>query len=175
MVDVPVPDLLPVASTAAGDLTELVLELYRELASARRDAELAARQAAERIHAHTLETNRTIAALAAERFEFERLMKRIQPELDALAAQNVSRVLDLFRRSWASELARQHVELRDLTGEPFTSELAEMVDVNAVLDDPAIAEPIVHEMLVPLVLHHDRVVGKAIVNKAVPSAPERSS
>jgi hypothetical protein len=172
MADIPVPDLLPVAAATAGDPAELVLELYRELASARRDAELAARQADERIHAHTLETNRTIAALASERFEFERLMKRIQPELNALAARNVLRVLDLFRRSWATNLTRHHVELRDLTGEPFTSELAEMVDVNAVLDDPAIAGPIVHEMLAPLVLHHDRVAGKAIVNKAVPSAPE---
>jgi hypothetical protein len=173
MPRVPFPDALP----ETGDLSqtegasELALDLYRQLAQAQRETRACIEQAGQRIEAHVLGTSAIIAALAAERFELDRVIKRIEPELVALGADNALRVLDLFARSWSASLARHGVEVRDLTGAPFDDEIAEAVDVNAAVEDASITAPMIRETLVPLVLHRGRVVGKALVNKGVPSTP----
>ena len=165
-----VPDFLPEGTSLATSegASELALDLYRQLAEARRETRTVIERAEQHIETHVVGVSATIAALAAERFEFDRLLKRIEPELVALGAANVARVLDLFARGWNSTLSREGIEVRDLTGMAFTDDLADAVDVSSAIEDASIGEPIVRETLVPLVLHRGRVVGKALVNKLVP-------
>jgi hypothetical protein len=171
-----VPNVLPEApDVSRGEgAAELALDLYRQLAQARRESHAALEQAEKRIDAHALGLNATIAALAAERFEFDRVLKRIEPELTALGAANAARVLDLFVRGWSAALSREGVEVRDLTGLPFTDDLAEAVDVSCAIEDASIAQPVISETLTPLVVHRGRIVGKALVNKAVPRVERES-
>jgi molecular chaperone GrpE (heat shock protein) len=173
MPHVPFPDALPETSDVSRTegASELALDLYRQLAQARRETHACIERAGQRIEAHVLATSATIAALATERFELDRLIKRIEPELAALGADNALRVLDLFARAWSASLARHGVEVRDLTGASFDDEIAEAVEVNAAIEDASIATPMIRETLAPLVVHRGRIVGKAVVNKGVPSTP----
>src|SRR6266545_6084489 len=111
MPRVPLPEPLPeTPDVSRGEgAAELALDLYRQLAEARRDARAAVEKADQRIESHVLSTSATIAALAAERFELDRLLKRIEPELTARGAADVIRVLDLFARAWSAALAREGI------------------------------------------------------------------
>jgi hypothetical protein len=164
----PLPDPIPRAAADPVDLAGVSLSLYRKISGLNRLAEEAIANAELRIQSHTLATSRTIAALAAEHFEFDRVMKRIQPELEKAGANSVKRVLEVFGRGWAAVLAREEVELRDLTNVPFSNEIAEVVEVNGSVADPAASEPVVRETLTPLVLHRGQIISRAIVNKSVP-------
>jgi hypothetical protein len=166
----PLPDPIPCAVRDPLDLAGLSLSLYRKICGLNRLAEEAIENAERRIHTHTLATNHTIAALAAEHFEFERVMKRIEPELEKAGVHNAKRVLDIFGRGWAAVLAREQIEVRDLTNVVFSNEIAELVEVNGSVEDPAASEPVVRETLTPLVLHRGQIAGRAIVNKAVPTS-----
>jgi hypothetical protein len=164
----PLPE--PIVRDAADpvDLPILTLSLYRKLAALSRTAEDAVSTAEKRIYDHVLATGKTVAALAAEHFDFERVMRRIEPELEAAGLHNVRRVLDVFRRGWTAVLTREQVEVRDLTNQPFSDEIAELVEVNGSIEDAAVTEALVRETLAPLVLHRGHVICKAIVNKSVP-------
>lgn len=170
----PLPDPLPtVLPGVPGDLAERALALYRRLAAA--EAELAEERcrAAAEIDRHRREVAATLARLAAQRFELERLLERLLPQLAQAGRDDLGEVLGLFARGWDAELARAGVEVEDLAGEPLTDELAEVVEVEAAVPDPETAAAVVRESLSPLVRWHGRVVAAArvITSVPLPSAP----
>lgn len=165
-----IPDYLPVpAASLPGNLPELALELYRRVAESAREADEQRRRAAQEIERHTREAGRTLASLAAARFELGRLFARITPALAAAGQEDLGRVLALFARSWDAELERARIEVRDVTGRPMTEELAAVIEVEGAVPDPAARETLVRETLSPLVLWAGRVVGVARVITSVPT------
>jgi hypothetical protein len=155
-------------ATPPAGLSERVLELYQQLADATSRADASERQARDQVEAQTRALHRTIALLAAERFEYDRLLRRLLPELEKVGHEHIGRLLALHTRSWDATLRRVQIEVRDLTGEVLTDALADMVEVESAIPDPAVQESTVRETLFPLVLHAGRVVGLAKVVTSVP-------
>jgi hypothetical protein len=171
MRHVALPPYLPAVPLAApAALPELALELYRKVAAATREAEQAQQAARQEVEKFTREAGRVLARLAAARFELERLLARLRPELAAAGRDDLGRVLDLFARGWDAELERSRVEVRDVTGLPMTDELAQLIEVEGAVPDVASRETTVRETLAPLVLWAGRVVGVARVITSVPGA-----
>jgi hypothetical protein len=167
-----VPDFLPTScSEPSGTLQELALELYRCVAASRGELEEQRKSAQQEIERHTREAGRTLARLAAVRFELERLLARIRPDLAEAGRGDLVRVLDLFARGWDAELARAGVEVRNPTGDLLTDELAAVIEVEGAIPDPTACQARVRETLSPLVLWAGRVIGTARVITSVP-APE---
>lgn len=167
----PVPDFLPEPPDwpAPPDLEEMVLGLYQRVADYARRLDSSERQAKAREEAHGRKTRRVIALLAAERFEFERLMRRILPDLRAAGADEAVRVLTLYARTWDANLRRSQVEVCDLTGSVLTDELSELVEVESALPDSTVSEPVVRETLSPLVKVEGHVVSLSKVITSVPA------
>lgn len=164
---IPIPDFLPVPENAECiDVEDAALELYQGLADAQRRMGESERRAQAELAEQARGSRTVIVALAAERFEFARLMRRIAPELERLGANDVLRVLDLHARAWDHRLTRNHVEVRDLTGFPLSDELLENVEVEAAVLDPAVAQSEIRETLSPLVLLHGQPIG---ISKVVTS------
>lgn len=165
----PIPPYLPAPPTPPpGGLPELALELYRQIAGAAREREEQRRSAQQETERQTREAERTLARLAAVRFELARLLARILPALAEGGREDIVRILELFARSWDAELERCRIEVRDVAGEPVTDELAAVIEVEAAVPDPTTREAKVRETLSPLVVWDDRVVGVARVITSVP-------
>ncbi len=163
----PLPGPLPVTDLRA-DLPALALELYRQLAETARQAALRERALGDELAARTRAAERTIARLATGRFEFQRLLDRVER---AGTAPDLAGALALQARAWDAELQRAGVEVRDLQGEVLTDELYAQVEVAGAVPDPAVDRPTVRETLVPLVLVGGQVVGAAQVITSVPPPP----
>ncbi len=115
------------------------------------------------------EGGRLIARLAAERFEFQRLLDRVLPPIEqGQLPPDLATALSLQARSWDVELQRMGIEVVDLAGQVLTDPLFEMVEVESAIPDAAVEETVVRKTLVPLVLHEGRVVGVAKVITSVP-------
>lgn len=168
-IAIEIPGFLPTPLKGPpANLEDLALELYRRLAeSAARERECR-REAQERVEEITRRSNRVITELATERFEFERLIRRILPDIEKAGIEHVARVITLYARSWDSNLRRAQVEVRDLTGSPLTDELAEVIEVESAIPDPSVSVLMIREMLSPLVRVEGRVTGIAKVITSVP-------
>ncbi len=175
-----VPDYLPTPLTEVpARLPAMALELYRRLAESERAVEQERDRAAAEIEQHRRQTSRLLARLAAQRFDFERLLDRVLPDLAEAGREDLGEKLRLFARSWDAELVRAQVEVRDPTGDAVTDELAEVIEVEGVVPDPDTSQAVVREALSPLVLWQGQVVGLSKVITSVPAAssmePESSS
>ena len=161
----PVPPLLTEPYVAhLGDVEDAALDLYQRLADATRRAEDVERKCKTEVADHTRNARSLIATLAAERFEFERLLRRIEPELQRLKADDLLRVVSLYARSWDQKLLRLRIEVRDLTGMPISDD----VEVESHVPDPSVSQTEVRETLTPLVLLDGKVIGLAKVVTSVP-------
>ncbi len=166
------PDFLETPWTAPPtDLKELTLALYQRLSDCIARIEEREREAQEEIEKHTRRMSRLIAQLAAERFEYERLMQRVAPELERAGLTDLIRIFDLHARSWDANLRRAQVEVRGLTSEIVTDKLIEQIEVESAIHDPAVGEAVVRETLSPLVLLEGRIIGLAKVITSVPVPP----
>src|SRR5947209_7364741 len=116
--ELPIPGFLsaPELEQIPANLEDLTLELYQRTSDAIRSAAETVQHMDQQVNERQQTTDRVVAALAAERFEFERVMRRIRPELEQLNAPTAERILALFARAWDATLARLKVECRDLTG-----------------------------------------------------------
>lgn len=167
-----VPEYMPTSLAVPNTrLEELALELYQQLAAETARARECERQCREQLDALSRDANRTIRELAAERFEFGRLVERILPALTQAGLADVIKVLDIYARTWDANLKRARVEVENLTGRVLTDELAELVEVESAIPDPAVRETIVRKTLTPLVKIDGRVTGLAKVNTSVPAGP----
>lgn len=165
---IPVPDTLPERPIPDVEPSLLALDIYRMLADANQRALDAAGEAEARIQKHLLEANGSLAALAGQRFEFERMLRRLRPQLEGCG--EALRVLDLFARGWDAVLGREQIEVRDLTGLPLSDEIAECIDeVSGAVPDGAVDHVVVRETLVPVVLHRGAVIGRAAIVKTIPT------
>ena len=164
----PVPDLLPTAWRTPPNLKELTLALYRHLANCSASVEASKKHATEQVEDHIRQTSRIIAQLAAQRFEYERLLKRVLPELEVAGLREVGDVLLLFARSWDAELRSACVEVRDLTGQMVTDDLTDMIEVHSAVSESGAESVLIRETLFPLVMYRDVVVGPAHVITSVP-------
>lgn len=161
---IPVPALLP-EPTSPQNAEQLALDLYQQLSAARQAAADAEAQAIARLEAQAVSFYRIIAALARFRFGLHALIKR----LDA-GGQESKRILDLFAREWDKVLDQHEIRVRDLTGLPFTDEVAALVeDVRGALPDLNVAVVTVCETIVPVVTWRGQVIGRATILKAVPT------
>ncbi len=80
---IPIPGFLPTPlATTPRELQGLALELYRHLADNARRLEECERKAKDELASQAREHDRMIARLAAERFEFQRLLDRVLPQIE---------------------------------------------------------------------------------------------
>jgi hypothetical protein len=150
------------------DVEDAALELYKRAAEAEAQTEKAVRTVRAEMVEQMRSAHRLIATLAAERFEFDRLMARIAPELERRNSNDLLQFLVLFKRSWELRMRRASIEVVDLTGQPVTDELAGDVEVESHVPDPSVAETRVRETLIPLVLLGGRSIGMAKIVTSVP-------
>ena len=129
------------------DVEDAALDLYQRLADATRRAEEIERRSRTELADHVRNTRSLIASLAAERFEFERLLRRIVPELQRLQAEDLLRIVGIYARSRDQKLMRLRIEIRDLTGQSLSEGLADEVEVESHVPDPAVTETQVRETL----------------------------
>ena len=99
--ELPLPPSIPLPAEARlDDVESAALELYQRVAEADRCSE----EIERRLRSQMLEKSRTadrlIATLAAERFEFDRLLRRLGPELERRNAGDVMQYLEMFARAW---------------------------------------------------------------------------
>jgi hypothetical protein len=174
--DLPIPGVIPVpAKLRVEDAEDAALELYRRVAEAdRRYQEMERRQQSE-IAETSRKTHRLISALAAERFEFDRLMRRLKPELERRNAGDLIQLLDLFAKAWDLKLGRASIQVVDLAGLPLSDELAGDVEVESHFPDPSVVQATVRETLIPLVLLEGKTIGSAKIITAVPVAVEEDA
>jgi|PlaIllAssembly_1097288.scaffolds.fasta_scaffold173195_2 hypothetical protein len=168
MNEFPIPGFLPSASGPIHDPGKAVLDVYAGLASARRQAEDARKLAEAQIRSIALEADAVIAELSAMRFEFDRLLHRIGPQLEKIEAGGILSLLDLFSRGWSALLQRHCIEIHDPKGEVFSDALAEIVEVRAAFVDPEVKQPMIAETIAPVIRYKGRLASKAVVHKAVP-------
>jgi hypothetical protein len=159
---------LPAFTDTLVAVEEQVLELYRRHAHEQARAAAAESAAREARDSLTRSFHRTISELAAERFAFDRLIGRILPMLESAGLEQAVKVIQLYARSWDANLKRARIEVADLAGQPLTDELAEVIEVESAISDPAVREIVVRETLSPLVKLEGRVIGLARVNTSVP-------
>jgi hypothetical protein len=168
-----VPDLLPARLTAShAQIVELALELYQRLATETARAQVTERKCAAQLEELQRAKNRTISDQAVERFEFQRLLERILPALEAAGLADVIKVLRLYARSWDASLQRAQIEVEDLTGRLLTDELVELIEVESAIPDPAVHASVVRKTIRPLVKIDGHVTGLAKVNTSVPVKSE---
>jgi hypothetical protein len=134
---------------------------------------------AERAHrAEMIERSRSlhhlIASLAAERFEFGRLMQRIAPELERRGCRDLQESFVLFVRAWDLKMSRAGIHVHDLAGAILTDELAGDVEVESHVPDPFVGQTTVRETLIPLVLLDGKAIAPAKVVTSVPVTPKES-
>lgn len=173
--NIPIPDYLPTSlAEPLPDLAAQVLELYRRAVTA--EARLTAEQerTERQLAAQQRAADEVMAALAAPRFELARLCARLLPRLEVTGLAPEARALSLFARAWDQELTRHGVEVCDLSGQELSDELAQVVEVEAAVADPAVRELRVRQTLVPLVKLGGRVVGVARVISSAPPAAEQT-
>jgi hypothetical protein len=169
----PVPDELPLDEGAScGDIEDAALAMYQKLADTVRAFEESGRKAREALDEEARKSRHLIASLAAERFEFERLARRLEPDLARLQATELLRALDLYKRAWDQVLRRNNVEVHDLTGCPLTDDLAEDIEVEGHVPDPSATRTVVRETLSPLVRYEGKTIGMAKVITSVPTTGE---
>jgi len=166
----PVPGFLPTPpAVTLRELQGLAQELYQRLADSGRHIEQGERKAHDELSSQAREHDRLIARLAAERFEFQRLLDRVLPQIaQGELPADLAKALTLQARSWDAELHRARIEVIDLAGQVLTDALSERVEVESAIPDPEVEETLVRKTLVPLVLHAGRVVGVAKVITSVP-------
>lgn len=150
------------------ELKEQVFQLYQRHAHERARADAAESAARAERDALTRSFHRTISELAAERFAFERLLVRILPALERAGLDQAIKVIKLYARTWDANLKRAQITVTDLAGQRLTDELAEVIEVESAIGDPAVREIVVRETLTPLVKLEGRVIGLARVNTSVP-------
>lgn len=176
LYELPIPDYLPVASpNGFAGLPELVGELCQRLSDMTRQLEMAEQQTREQLATQSRKMNRLVAQLASERFELERLLRRVLPELEAAGLTSLAKVLTLFARSWDSNLRRAEIEVRDVTGCELTDELVEVVEVESAVVDAGVRQTVVRETITPLVIYQGRVIGVATIITAVPVSHDEPS
>jgi hypothetical protein len=170
--DLPIPGFLaaPELSQIPANIEDLTLDLYQRTSDTSRNAADTVKRIEQQVRERGRATDRVIAVLAAERFEFERVLRRIRPELEQLNAPSAERVLGLFARSWDATLARLKVECRDLTGLPLTDELAAEVEVESAIPGDT-DQTVIRETLFPLVIYEGRVAALAKVVTLVAPVP----
>jgi hypothetical protein len=172
-MDFPVPDLLPVPEGLDPlDIEDAALSLYQALADANRLNEENEARTCSLTEEQARASQALIAGLAAERFEFSRLVRRIARELERLGASDSLRVLELHERAWDQRLSRAHIEVLDVTGFPLTNELLANVEVEAAVPDATVAHSEIRETLTPLVSLNGRPIGTAKVVTSVAAQSE---
>lgn len=166
---IPIPGELPTPLRSFPEtLADDVLGLYHRLAEAdtllRRASEASqkARQAERR------QAERVLVQLAAQRFELERLLRRILPNLRQAGLSGDVHALELFARRFDQELSRQQIEVLDPVERPLDEALIEVLEVESAVVDPAVAEPRVRETLFPIVFWRGRPIGPGRVISSVP-------
>lgn len=174
--ELPIPDAIPVpADVHLEDVEDAALELYQRVAEADRRVEDAERRLRSEMSETRSHADRLIALLAAERFEFGRLLRRLRPELDRRNAADLLPLLDLYVRAWDLKLSRAALEVVDLAGHSLSEALMEVVEVESHVPDPAVSQTQVRETLVPLVLHEGRTIGIAKIITSVPVNAEENA
>ena len=93
------------------DVEDAALELYKRAAEAEAQTEKAVRTVRAEMVEQMRSAHRLIATLAAERFEFDRLMARIAPELERRNSNDLLQFLVLFKRSWELRMRRASIEV----------------------------------------------------------------
>jgi len=162
--------LQPSAYKPEGSVEELALDLYEHSADVTRRLRKSAPRWQEKLAAQTAETDAVIAALASVRFEFQRLLDRFARGPSSLEPDKFRELLELFAKQWDASLHRCGVEVKDLTGEVMTDELADVVDVQNAIPDPSATELTVRDTLAPLVRRGGRIAGRAVVVTSAPVA-----
>jgi len=167
---IPVPDEIRLE-----DIEDAALALYERVAEA--DARVAAmeKQHGSELAEQTRALHRLIAVLVVERFELDRMMRRIEPELTRRGCTDLLLSISLYARAWDLKLSRASLQVVDLTGSPLTDELAGEVEVESHLPDPSVTVTTVRETLVPLVLLDGKVIGPAKIVTSVPIAEEEKA
>jgi len=167
--ELPLPPSIPLPAEARlDDVESAALELYQRVAEADRCSEEIERRLRSEMLEKSRAADRLIATLAAERFEFDRLLRRLGPELERRNAGDVMQYLEMFARAWDLKLGRAAIKVVDLAGLPLIDELVEDVDVESHLPDPTVTQTTVRETLIPLVLLGGKAIGSAKIVTSVP-------
>lgn len=174
--ELPVPSSIPLPAEARlEDIEDAALEFYQRVAEADRRIGEVERRLRTEMSEKSRSANRLIALLAAQRFEFERLVRRLGPELERRNAGDIMQILDLYARAWDLNLGRAALQVVDLTGQPLDEKLAEDVEVESHVPDPSVSQTMVRETLVPLVLLEGRPIGLAKIVTSVPVTTEEKA
>ncbi len=108
--DLPVPGFLPTPlADPPSDLEDMALMFYGRLVACAERLESAEKQGRAQREEQMHQAHRTMARLAAQRFEFTRLSQRIRSELETLCpdhTETIDNVLGLFARNWDANLRR---------------------------------------------------------------------
>jgi hypothetical protein len=169
----PVPPELTVDEVfECGNIEGETLALYQKLAEAVRAVEESDRRREEELAGVTDRFLSLIASLAGERFEFERLVRRMVPELVRMEAAELIKALDLFQRAWDQTLRRNKIEVLDISGWTLTDEIAEEIEVKGHVSDSGVTQTKVRETLAPLVRIEGRTIATAKVITSVAAREE---
>lgn len=174
--EIPFPPLIPLPEASRlEDVEDAALELYQRVAEADRRIDETERRLRMEMSEKARSANRLIAALAVERFEFERLVRRLRPELERCKAADAMQAFDLYSRAWDLKLGRAGIEVVDLTGHTLSDDIADDVEVESFVPDPSVTQTMVRETLVPLVLLQGKTVGQAKIVTSVPVPAEENT
>lgn len=171
--NLPVPPIPVPGQIRLEDIEDAALALYERVTEA--DLRFAALE--KRFDAETAEQirslHRLVASLATERFELDRMMRRISSELTRRNCADLLQAIVLYSRAWDLKLTRASLQVLDLTGQPLTDELLGDVEVESHMPDPSVPVTMVRETIIPLVLLSGKVIGPAKIVTAVPIDEEK--
>jgi hypothetical protein len=151
----------------------LALELCQRLADAASEVKAAEQRAKKEMEEIIERKEKLIAQIASERFEFDRLMQRVLPDLEAAGLESLIKIFAVYSKSWDVNLKRAQVEVLDLTGARVTDPLLDLVEVESAVPDPVAGEGFVRETLSPLVKLEGRIIALAKVITTVPAPIEQ--
>ncbi len=168
----PVPAFLVPDEVRLDDVEDAALELYARVAEADARLDQVQHKLREELGEQARALKRLIALLASERFEFDRLMRRIGPELMSGGMAGLMESLQLYARGWDMRLNRMSIQVVDLAGYPLSDDLVNDLEVESHVHDPSIRATTIRETLVPQVFLEGKSIGMAKVIAAVPSSSE---
>ena len=153
-------------------MEDAAYELYDRVARADEQLTKCERSLRAELAEKSRSAQRLIAMLAAERFEFDRILRRLSPELERRGASDLLQYLNLFVRAWDLKLSRANIQVLDIAGCLLDDELAGDVEVESHVPDVSVSATMVRETLVPLVKLDGKTIGQAKIVTSVPAKKE---
>lgn len=164
-----IPDFLPCKLSAPPTaMFDIAWNLYKQNASLTEELQNCRKQAAEEVEAGWKKIHHTLAQLAAERFEFERVMERTRADLGKNKLRKLKQILNLHRKRWDNVLKRLEIEIVDLQGMVLSEELAAVIEVESAVPNSKVTETTVRETLSPLIKMRGELIGIGRVVTSVP-------